>query len=118
MFSLFKLLSALAAMIALPNAKTTEGARQPIYLVVEPAGSDLRFRVMGASKAEFEASFSLEVTGGGNQSRHLGSAKLAGGEAVVLSTVTLGNVARGQWRALLRVEPQGGEAYEQVRSSP
>jgi hypothetical protein len=78
----------------------------------------MRFKVIGASKAQFEATFSLEVTGGGNQSRHLGSAKLAGGEAVILSTVTLGNVARGQWRALLRVESQGGEAYEQVRSSP
>lgn len=117
MFEFLKLSGAAAAMMASAGTLGDEPANAPIYLVTESVQEGLRVRVMGASGARLEASFSLEVTGNGNRSLHRGSATLNGGEAVTLSTVTLGNAALGAWRAQLRVEPSGGEAYEQVRDS-
>jgi hypothetical protein len=104
----------MAAMMASASA----GAEAPIYLVTEPAEQGIRIKVVGAPKADIDATFALEVVGSGNQSRHSGSASLRAGETVTLSTVTLGDVQPGQWRAHLRVQPQGGTAYEQVRTAP
>ena len=115
---MFKLVGVLAAMMAsVSGVAGAEGSRGPIHLVAEPAGEGVRVRVVGASEAPYAATFSLEVVSGGNRSIHRGSANLQGGEAVTLSTVTLGNAAPGQWRAHLRVEPQGSAAYEENRSS-
>jgi hypothetical protein len=112
---MFKMLGALAVITASANA--AEPPAGPIQLIAEPAAEGLRIRVVGASEAPYSAVFSLEVTSGGNHSIHRGSANLQGGEAVTLSTVTLGNAQPGGWRAALRVEPQGSQAYEQVRTS-
>ncbi len=91
--------------------------RRPVRLVVEPLAEGIRFKVLGSSKEPYEVTFSLEVLSGGNQSRNRGTATLAGGEVVTLSTVTVGNAPPGEWRAVLRVEPRRGEAYEEVSAS-
>lgn len=115
---MFKLLGVLAAMMSTVSGNAgQEAGPAPIHLVAEPAGDGVRVRVVGASKAAYSASFSLEVTSDGNRSLHRGSVDLQAGDAVTLSTVTLGDAAPGRWRAHLKVEPQGGQAYEQTRTS-
>ncbi len=91
--------------------------RRPVRLVVEPLAEGIRFKVLGSSQEPYQATFSLEVLSGGNQSRHRGTATLAGGEVVTLSTVTVGSPSPGGWRAVLRVEPNRGEAYDEVSAS-
>ncbi len=115
---MLKLLGALAAMTSsFTGTEGQEGAAQPVQLVAQPVGGGVQVTVVGASKQPYAAVFSLEVTSAGNRSVHRGSVSLTGGEPATLSTVTLGNVAPGQWRAHLKVEPQSGQAYEQVRTS-
>ncbi len=114
---MFKLLGAMAAMIASAAGGVGEAPASPIYLVTEPAEQGVRVMVIGASSGDFAATFTLDVVGSGNRSRHSGSVTLYPGEPVTLSTVTIGNAAPGQWEARLRVQPQGGPAYEQVRTS-
>lgn len=115
---MFKLFGVLAAMMSSVSGNVgQERESVPIQLVAEPAGDGVRLRVVGASQAAYFASFALEVTSEGNRSLHKGSANLQGGDTVTLSTITLGNAAPGRWRAHLRVEPQDGQAYEQVRTS-
>lgn len=115
---MLKLAGVLAAMTSSTSGASGQSeAPPPVNLVAEPAGEGVRVQVVAASRDPYAASFSLEVTSGGNRSVHHGSATLAGGEAVTLSTVTLGNAAPGQWRAHLTVQPQSGPAYEQVRTS-
>ncbi len=113
---MLKLLGALAAMTS-SFSGGQEGAAQPIRVVAEPVGGGVQVSVVGASKQPYAALFTLEVTSGGNRSVHRGSVSLTGGEPATLSTVTLGNAEPGQWRAHLKVEPQSGPAYEQVRTS-
>ncbi len=115
---MLKVLGALAAMISsLSGQAGPSGGREPIRIIAEPADGGVRVRVVGSASAPYAASFSLEVTSRANRSVHRGSANLAGGESVTLSTVTLGNSPPGEWRAHLRVEPEGGEAYEEIRTS-
>jgi hypothetical protein len=114
---MFKLLGAMAAMITSAAGGASEAPASPIYLVAEAAEQGVRVTVVGASAADLDASFTLEVVGNGNRSRHSGSATLRRGERVTLSTVTLGNAQPGQWEARLSVHPQGGRPYEQVRTS-
>jgi hypothetical protein len=104
----------LAGMTALASGGADPA---PINLVAEPVDGGVRVRVVGSSSADFDAIFSLEVEGGGNVSRHRGSARLRAGDEVTLSTVTIGVVAPAAWRARLRVEPSSGKQYEQVRAS-
>jgi hypothetical protein len=89
----------------------------PIYLTTTSVGESIRFQIVGAPTAAYRASFTLEVNSEGNQSRHHGSAELRPGDQAVLSTVTVGVRAQGKWSARLRVEPVGGEPYEQVAAS-
>ncbi len=115
---MLKLLGALAAMTSSFSASDGQkGAAQPILLVAEPFDGGVQVRVVGASKQPYAAVFSLEVTSGGNRSVHRGSVSLTSGEPATLSTISLGNAEPGQWRAHLKVEPQSGRAYEQVRTS-
>lgn len=115
---MLKLLGALAGMMSsLSSNAPQDRARQPIQLVAEPVDEGVRVRVVGSSHSPYAASFVLEVNGGGNRSVHNGSVNLSGGDTVTLSTVTLGNLAPGHWRAHLRVEPQAGQGYEQTRTS-
>lgn len=115
---MFKMIGALAAMTSSVFGGAGEVPRaEPIQLVAEREGEGVRVQVVGASDRPYAAVFSLEVVSGGNRSIHRGSANLQGGEAVTLSTVRLGNAPEGQWRAQLKVEPQGSQAYEQVRTS-
>jgi uncharacterized protein YfaS (alpha-2-macroglobulin family) len=119
---MLNLLGAMAAMMSwTPSGGQDDGVLQPINMVVEPIGDGIRVRVVGASGTDYEAVYSLEVTsdvaGGGNRSSHRGSANLRPGDAVTLSSVTLGEVTPGNWRAHLIVEPRGGKAYEQTRTS-
>jgi hypothetical protein len=112
---MLKLLGVLAAMTSITGGEATGAA--PIYLVAEPADEGVRFRVVGAPQSDLDASFSLEVSGGGNRSVHRSSASLRAGDTVTLSTVSLGGVRPGEWRAHLRVEPAGRAAYEQTKTS-
>lgn len=115
---MLKLLGALAAMTSsFSGSQGQEGAVQPIHLVAQPVGGGVQVSVVGSSKQAYAASFSLEVTSGGNRSVHSGSVSLTGGERATLSTVTLGNTPPSEWRAHLRVEPEAGEPYEQIRTS-
>lgn len=114
---MFTFQGVLAAMASLVAGEGGQGAAAPINLIAEPVGESVRIQVVGASDRPYEASFSLEVEGGGNRSRHRGSATLRGGDAVTLSTVTIGLPPSAEWRARLRVEPREGEGYEQVRAS-
>lgn len=112
---MLKLLGAMAALMS--GAVAGEQSREPIMLVAEPADEGVRLKVVGAAQRDLEATFSLEVTGAGNRSRHNGSASLRAGERVTLSTVTLGNARPGQWQARLAVSLADGKNYEQVRTS-
>jgi len=116
---MLKLIGAVLTMIA-SSAGGAGGAGDkaaPITLTTSPVEGGIRFQVIGAPNATYQASFLLEVNSEGNQSRHQGSAALQPGDRAILSTVTVGVPARGQWRARLRVEPAGAEPYEQVATS-
>ena len=89
----------------------------PIYLASERVEGGVRFQVIGAASAGYEASFSLEVNGSGNHSRHQGSATLQAGDRVTLSSVTVGVQPNAKWQARLRVEPAGAAPYEQILAS-
>ena len=111
---MLKLIGAAFSMIA----SSAGGAGDaPIYLMTTPVDGGVKFQVIGAPSAAYQASFLFEVNGEGNQSRHQGSAELHPGDRAILSTVTVGVPARGQWRARLRVEPRGAEPYEQIATS-
>jgi hypothetical protein len=90
---------------------------RPIYLVATPAAEGVCVRVLASSPEDYEASFTLTVTGNGNRSVHRASATLRAGEDVVLSTITLGASSPEGWRAAIRVEPLRGEPYEQMLES-
>ena len=113
---MLKIIGAIAAMMT-SAAGAEPNPPGPIYLVAEPAEQGVRVKVLGSPTGSYEAVFSLEVTSNGNRSVHHGSARLGSGEAVTLSTVTLGDAKPGEWRAHLRVEPRGSSAYEQTRTS-
>jgi hypothetical protein len=99
---------------ASPSPGDGSGAAPPIYVASEAVAGGVKFQVIAAPRARFEGSFSLEVTGGGNQSRHQGTANLEAGQRAILSTVTLGLTGKTEWRAKLQVQPAGASAYEQV----
>ncbi len=99
-----------------PGSERNE-PRPPIHLSTESLPHGVRVQVIGAASATYEASFHLEVTSEGNRSVHRGSARLEGGEPVILSSVTLGSEGTRPWRAHLRVEPRGHSAYEQTEAS-
>jgi hypothetical protein len=107
---------ATAMILAQVNGGGQSGNSAPIFLSAEPEGGLLRVKVIGAPSVDYEASFSLEVTSNGNHSVHRGSASLKGGDAVTLSTVTLGGATGAEWRAHLKVESSNGASYEQVRT--
>ena len=96
-------------------------ANAPIRLVVEALGDGVQLRVVGASDRAIDASYALEVASdaaaGGNRTTQRGRAQLRPGIQVTLMTLTLGNVAQGQWTARLRVEPAGAVPYEDIRSN-
>lgn len=110
------LIAALAATTGAMGGSADDG--RPVRLVAEPLAQGVRFKVLGSSKEPYEVTFSLEVLSGGNQSRHRGTATLAGGELVTLSTVTVRSPPPGAWRAVLRVEPSRGKSYEEVKAYP
>jgi hypothetical protein len=112
---MFKLLGILAAMIA-PIGSRAE-SQHPVRMVAEPVQQGIRIQVIGSADANFEASFVLEVASEGNRSLHHGTVALEPGQPVTLSTVTVGVPAGRSWRASLKVEPRGRQAYEQVESS-
>jgi hypothetical protein len=110
-----KLFGVITAMTSLVSDGSGDSGPGPIYLVAKPADEEVRFHVIGASSVALEAVFLLEVTNdGGNRSVHRGSARLRAGDVVTLSVVSVRPLG-GEWRAHLRVEPQGGEAYEQIK---
>ena len=113
---MLKLIGAALSMIASSSGGAANGGA-PIYLTSTPVEGGVRFQVVGAPSTAYQARFLLEVNGAGNQSRHQGSAELRAGDKAILSTVTVGVPAQGQWRARLLVEPAGGEPYEQVATS-
>ena len=113
---MLKLIGAALSMIAASAGGTGHGDA-PIYLTTQKVEGGVRFQVIGSPSTAYQASFLLEVNGEGNQSRHQGSAQLLAGDRAVLSTVTVGVPPRAQWRARLRVEPQGADPYEQVVTS-
>ena len=113
---MLKLIGAALSMIA-SSAGGLGGGAAPIYLATSPVEGGVKFQVIGAPSAAYQASFLLEVNGESNHSRHQGSAELQPGDRAILSTVTVGVPERGRWRARLRVEPAGGEPYEQVAAS-
>lgn len=110
-----KLFGILAAMIASPAPPDV--AAPPVRFVAESVDQGIRIQVIGAGETGYEASFELEVTSEGNRSLHRGSVVLEAGQPVILSTVTVGLQAGRPWRASLKVEPKGRQAYEQVQSS-
>jgi len=112
-----KIMGILPALMASIAAQPAEEGRQPIHLRAESVAEGIRIQVIGTSRVDYDASFSLEVTSGGNRTLHHGSARLHDGNVVILSTVTLGKVGKRPWRAHLRVEPRGGIPYEQVEAS-
>jgi hypothetical protein len=112
---MIKLLGILAAMIA-PTAPGA-GSEQPLRMVAESVSLGIRIQVIGSADANCEASFTLEVSSDGNHSIHKGTVALEPGHPVTLSTVNVGVPAGRPWRASLKVESRGQQAYEQVASS-
>lgn len=109
------LLSALMTSGASPQQ-----AERPIRLVSEEIAGGVRLQVVGASDVPVEASYSLEVSGGGaggtNRSVQRGTASLRPGQSATLVTLTLKN-GQADWSATLEVDPADGAPYEQVASS-
>lgn len=114
---MLKLIGAALAMVATSAGGGDDHAASPIYLSSQPVEGGMRFQVIGAPASRYEATFVLEVSSSGNQSRHQGSASLEGGEHATLSSVTVGVSGNSEWRARLRVEPVGAAPYEQVLTS-
>jgi hypothetical protein len=75
-------------------------------------------RVVGFSDAPYGARYSLDVRSGpdgfGNSSTQSGQARLAPGVSATLISVSV-SAPSGTWSAKLRVEPDGGPAYEDER---
>lgn len=115
------IMGVVAAMLSPLTGNSGEPASPPVYLLAEPVGEGVRLSVVGSSPSELRVSFILEVNSdtvsGGNKSLHQGGGTLGGGVPITLSTVTLGNVTPGRWSARLRVEPRGGQPYEQTKTS-
>ncbi len=107
------------AMMATGTAAGQNGsdAAAPLYVTSEAVAGGVRFQVIAHPKAPFSGAFVLEVTSGGNHSRHEGAANLRSGEHAILSTVTVGLGPQAEWRAQLRVKPADAAAYEQVLAS-
>ena len=114
---MFKLLAGMTVLTMTFSHNSAASGNHPIELHVAPRAETLGIQVIGKSSMRYEATFLLEVEGGGNQSRHRGSAVLQPGEGVILSNLTLGLAQEAPWQARLRVEPRDGQPYEQVRTS-
>ena len=84
----------------------------PIVLETTPHPGGVTLRVLGNADRHVEARFVLEVRAGSNQSTCSGVARLAPGEAPILSTFTVSTEPTGRWEAALRVSPTPGEPYE------
>ena len=89
----------------------------PIRILAEPVATGVRVLVVGASDVGYDATFSLEVSSGGNHSFHHGSATLSGGDRTVLSSATFCFAEGRTWNARLLVEPRGGLPYQLLLSS-
>lgn len=93
----------------------------PARLEVSARGGGLLIEVIGESARDVALRFSLEtdsdVAGGGNRTRHQGGGRLRAGQRQVLSSVALGAVRPGGWRAALAVALEDGSVYEQSRDS-
>lgn len=111
----------LIALAALGGAAPAGSPSAPIHIVTEPAGAGVRISVVGDSSRAIEATYSLEVsseTGGGrSRSTQKGTARLKPGAPVTLVTTRLGDLQGGSWTATLHVQPVGGPAYQEVRTS-
>jgi hypothetical protein len=90
----------------------------PIRLIAEEEGSHVKLRVVGLSDAPYSARYSLDVRSGadgsGNSSTQSGQVRLAPGVSATLISLSV-SAPSGTWNAKLRVEPDGGPAYEDVR---
>ena len=111
------LLAAAAAMLS--DAAPPAGA--PIRLVITEEGHSIRLQVVADTDEPVTARYSLEVESEGragrNRSAQSGNAREVVGHGVVLSSSRISRPEGGSWSALLRVEPVGGQPYEEVRIS-
>ncbi len=115
------LLAALTpAAAASPTAASPVEKTTPIALIAEEVPTGVVLRVVGDSAEPVDAAYSLEVANasGGNRSVQSGRARLRPNERVVLLTAQFGGDAQTGWRAILRVTPTVGAAYEVKRQAP
>jgi hypothetical protein len=114
---MINILGLAAVMFSALSAGNDGSEGRPIYLVTQPTAAGVKVEVVGAVTADYQATFTLEVCAAGNQSTHRSSVHLRPGGTAILSNVSVGGSPQAAWTVRLRVEPNQGPAYEQVRSS-
>lgn len=89
----------------------------PIVLETASVSDGVEVRVVGRANTPVNAVYTLEVSSGdsGNRSTQKGQVRLQPDREHVLIRLRMGS-ASAKWSARLRVEPEGQEPYEEVRS--
>lgn len=88
----------------------------PIHLAVEQGEHDVLLQVIGLTDTVCNATYALEVSGGGNRSTQRGNARLKPNMAVTLVRLKLASPGGRGWSAKLSVDSCNGAKYEQYGS--
>lgn len=89
----------------------------PITLAVTRLPHAVEVRVLGSAASTVRADFVVAVDAGSNVSEHRGTALIVPARNAVLSSITVAMAPDAPWRVALRVTPDGGVPYEEVRAS-
>jgi hypothetical protein len=87
----------------------------PLTLEAKEADGMIEVTVRTNAAAPMTVSYSLQVAAG-SRTTHQGKTRIAPGASQTLSTVRF--QAKPAWGVRLKVESEGGEAYEQVLGDP
>lgn len=109
---------AVAAMTIMGAPAGSDRTRpSPIRLSVEQGQHDVVLKVTGLADTACNASYALEVSGGGNRSTQRGTASLQPNTPATLVRMTLASTGRRGWSAKLSVKTCSGETFEQLEAS-
>lgn len=89
----------------------------PIRLAVQRDEHSVFLQVLGLTGSACEATYALEVSGGGNRSTQRGTVKLEPNRPVKLVNLNLASPGGREWSAKLSVVSCNGTKYEQNESS-
>lgn len=89
----------------------------PIRLAIDQGADSVLLQVNGLTGTACSASYTLEVSGGGNRSTQRGTANLQPNTPVTLVNLRLASPGRRDWSATLTVVACDGKRYEQTEAS-